>query len=197
MSPPPASAAVSQLIAEANAAQRAGRPDVARRHLEAALTQEPANPHALNMLGLMLLGEQQAEAGRALLVRATEAAAIHDGSSKNAPASASAATARPFQAATTLSSRPGCGLDARTASRAARTSSPGSDTNRSVDLPSSKFGSAVTPNASAADPSSSYDHTYVRPSTPSVSASSDDAKPPSAVRRSLSRKAAVSRATRR
>lgn len=73
MSPPPASAAVSQLIAEANAAQRAGRPDVARRHLEAALTQEPANPHALNMLGLMLLGEQQAEAGRALLVRATEA----------------------------------------------------------------------------------------------------------------------------
>jgi tetratricopeptide (TPR) repeat protein len=69
----PAAAPVSTLIAEASAAQRAGRADVAKRHLEAALAREPANPHALNMLGLMLLGERQAEAGRDLLLRATEA----------------------------------------------------------------------------------------------------------------------------
>ncbi len=73
MDPRPSPAAVSQLLAEANAAQRAGRTDLARRHLEAALAQEPAHPHVLNSLGLLLLAEKEPEAGRALLRRATEA----------------------------------------------------------------------------------------------------------------------------
>jgi hypothetical protein len=43
------------------------------------------------------------------------------GRSSSTPASASAAMARPFQAATTLSSRPGCGRCARTSSSRAQT----------------------------------------------------------------------------
>ena len=48
------------------------------------------------------------------------AAATQSGSSNKAPASASAAIARPFQAATTLSSRVGCGRSSRAALSLAR-----------------------------------------------------------------------------
>ena len=73
-------------------------------------------------------------------------------------------------------------------------------------MPCSNVPSAVTPNTAAAHspssaPSTSVScagvHAYVRPSTPSVSASSDAAKPPSAVRSRFSRKSAVCCATTR
>ena len=119
--------------------------------------------------------------------------------------------ARPFQAATTLSSRAGCGRLARASSRAVRTrahraGSSGSWRSWSVEAPCSNVPASVTVSSPAAHAPSSGPSTsvswpgvqaYVSPSTPSVSASSAEAKPPSGVRRSLSNQPAVSSATRR
>jgi aspartate beta-hydroxylase len=69
----PADPTVAALLADAVAAQRAGLPDVAARHLTAALARAPDNAPALNMLGLVHLRQGRAEDARALLLRATQA----------------------------------------------------------------------------------------------------------------------------
>ena len=132
------------------------------------------------------------------------------GAANATPASASAVIAKPFQPVTTLSSRSGCVRVRRAASNAARmrskrSGSSGSSSSCSTDAPASKVPPSVTPKTVAAQrPSSSPSnpvscagvHTYVEPSLPSVSASSDEVNM-SPSRNSSIRKPAVSAATLR
>jgi hypothetical protein len=96
------------------------------------------------------------------IAEAHAVAALSNSGSPNATeASASAVIAKPFQAVTTLSSRPGCGRVRRAAVSAARTRSnrsvsSGSTGNCSTELPCSKVPASVTWKTVAAQrPSSS------------------------------------------
>ena len=93
-------------------------------------------------------------------------------SASRRPASASAASASPFQEAIALSSRAGCGRCARSSRSRARSSGVElAADDRAPVLERLRAAPAARPPRGV--------HVYVSPSTPSVSASCDEAKPPS------------------
>lgn len=95
---------------------------------------------------------------RSISSAAVTAAATYDGSPRSVPASHKPLMARPFHAATTLSSRAGRGRSSRASSSRARTSesracSPGlvgKSRSWSVEVPCSNVPSSVTPKTFAA-----------------------------------------------